>query len=107
MPFYSACENGRMSTSGLAPRGTLGGVIAVWVVSAVLGIAIGLFAPAEWRTPWLALALAGCLILAFAIQLWHGHSQRFIQRVAASVLGSLLVLGLISAGFGLASIVPV
>ena len=96
-----------MSTPDLAPRGTFGGVIAVWIVSAVLGVVIGIFAPQEWRAAWLALALAGCLILAFAIQLAYGHSQRFIQRVAASALGALLVLGLISAGFGLAAIVAV
>ncbi|MBN9180949.1 MAG: hypothetical protein J0I44_05695 [Microbacterium sp.] len=96
-----------MSTPDLAPRGTLGGLIAVWVASALMGIAIGLLAPEQWRAAWLALALAGCLVLSFAVQLWHGHSQRFLQRVAASVLGSLLILGLISAGFGLAAIVPV
>jgi hypothetical protein len=101
------CHNGEMSAPELAPRGTLGGVIGVWVVSAVLGVVIGIVAPQEWRAAWLALALAGCLILSFAVQLWYGHSQRFIQRVAAGVLGSLLVLGLISAGFGLAAIVPV
>ena len=107
MPHPIRCQNGQMSTPDLAPLGTFGGVIAVWVVSALLGVAIGLLAPADWRAPWLALALAGCLILSFAVQLWYGHSQRFLQRVAASALGSLLVLGLISAGFGLAAIVPV
>ena len=82
-------------------------MIAVWVASALMGVAIGLFVPADWRAAWLAIALAACLILSFTVQLWYGHSHRFVQRVAASVLGSLLVLGLISAGFGLAAIVPV
>ena len=62
--------------------------------------------PADSRAAWLAVGLGGCLILAFAIQLWAGRSQGFTQRVAASILGALFVLGIISLGFGLATIVP-
>ena len=94
-----------MSTPDLAPRRTLGGVIAVWVLAVVAGVAIGVFVPAEWRAQWITVALGGCVIAAFAVQLWYGRSQAFIQRVAASVLGALIVLGLITAGFGLASVV--
>jgi hypothetical protein len=90
----------------LAPRRTIGGIIAVWIAAAVIGIAVGLFAAPESRAQWLAVGLGGCLVLAFAIQLWSGRSQSFTQRVAASVLGALLVLGILSLGFGLAAIVP-
>lgn len=96
-----------MATPELAPRGTIGGIVAVWIVAALAGVVIGVFVAADWRAAWLILALAGCLILSFALQLAYGRSQRFIQRVAAGVLGALLVLGVISAGFGLASLVPV
>jgi|TARA_B100000408_G_scaffold47661_2_gene36647 hypothetical protein len=95
-----------MSTPPLAPRSTFGGVVAVWIVAAIVGIAIGLFVPAEWRAAWMPVGLGGCLILAFAVQLSYGRSYRFIQRVAASVVGALLILGVISLGFGLASVVP-
>lgn len=95
-----------MATPELAPRGTIGGIVAVWIAATVAGVAIGIFVPVDWRAAWLVLALAGSLILSFAVQLWYGRSQRFIQRVAAGVLGALLVLGVISAGFGLASLVP-
>ncbi len=88
----------------LAPRRTIGGIIAVWVVAAVIGIAIGVFVGPDWRAAWLTVGLGGCLLLAFAIQLWSGRSQGFTERVAASVLGALFVLGVISLGFGLASI---
>ncbi|MFG6475059.1 hypothetical protein ACFXP7_01580 [Microbacterium sp. P06] len=90
----------------LAPRRTVGGVVAVWVAAAVGGIAIGIFVPLEWRPAWLIVGLGGSLILSFLVQLSYGRSQQFVERVAASVLGSLLVLGVISAGFGLAAIVP-
>lgn len=94
-----------MSTPDLAPRRTFGGVVAVWVLALVAGVAIGLFAPAEWRAQWITVALGGCLIVAFAVQLWYGRSQAFIQRMALSALGALLVLGVVTAGFGLAFLV--
>ena len=99
-------DNGSVTVPELAPRRTFGGVIAVWVVAALSSIAIGLFVPTEWRAAWLTVGLGGCLVLAFAIQLWFGRSQGFTERVAASALGALLVMGFISLGFGLSAIVP-
>lgn len=96
-----------MALPELAPRRTIGGIVAIWVVAALAGVAIGIFVPAQWRAAWLTLTLAGCLVLSFGVQLWYGRSQGFIQRVAMSTVGALLVLGVISVGFGLASIVPV
>lgn len=95
-----------MSTPDLAPRRTYGGVVAVWVLALVAGVVIGLFVPAEGHAQWITVALGGCVIAAFAVQLWYGRSQAFIQRVAASVLGAAVVLGLITAAFGLASLLP-
>lgn len=99
-------DNDRMVTPELAPRRTFGGVVAVWVLAAVVGVAVGLFVPAPWRAGWLILGLGGCLLVDFGIQLWFGRSQGFTERVAAGILGALVVLGVISAGFGLAAIVP-
>jgi hypothetical protein len=99
-------DNEAVTTPDLAPRRTFGGVIAVWIVAALIGIGIGLFVPEEWRSAWLTVGLGGCLVLSFAIQLWFGRSQGFTERVAAGVLGALLVMGLISLGFGLSAIVP-
>jgi hypothetical protein len=95
-----------MATPELAPRSMFGGVIAVWVAGALIAIAIGLFVPIDWRAAWLTVGMGACLLLAFAVQLGTGRSKGFIDRVAGSVLGALLVMGVISAGFGLASIIP-
>ena len=95
-----------MTTPELAPKRTFGGVVAVWVVAAVIGVVVGVAVPAVWRGAWLIVGLGGCLLLSFGIQLWFGRSQGFTERVAAGILGALLVLGVISAGFGLAAIVP-
>lgn len=99
-------DNRDVATPELAPRRTFGGIIAVWVAAVVIAVAIGIFVPPEWRAQWLILGVGGCLLLSFGVQLWSGRSQGFTERVAASVLGSLVVMGLISAGFGLAQIVP-
>jgi hypothetical protein len=95
-----------MAAPALAPRRTTGGIVAVWVVAAIMGVAIGIFVPAEWRAAWLVVGLGGMLTLAFAVQLAYGRSQGYIQRVAVTILGAFLVMGVISLGFGLASIVP-
>jgi hypothetical protein len=99
-------ENDGMSVPELAPRRTVWGIVAVWLVAAVAGTAVGIFVPEAWRAAWLVVALSGSVILSFGVQLWYGRSQEFIVRVAASSLGALLVLAVISAGFGLAAIVP-
>jgi hypothetical protein len=99
-------DNVHVAVPELAPRRTVGGVVAVWVLAALVGVAVGAFATPDWRAAWLGGGLGGCLIAAFAIQLWSGRSQGFTERVAASVFGAAVVLGLISLGFGLAAIVP-
>jgi hypothetical protein len=90
----------------LAPRRTLGGVVAVWVLAAVTAVVVGVLAAPEWRAPWLGVGLGGCLLVAFAVQLWSGRSHGFTERVAASIFGAAVVMGVISLGFGLAAVVP-
>lgn len=99
-------ENDCVTTPELAPRRTLGGLIAVWVAAALIGVAVGVFVGAEWRAAWLTIGMGACVMLSFAIQLRTGRSRGFTQRVAASSLGALFVLGVISLGFGLASVAP-
>ncbi|WP_448390358.1 hypothetical protein [Microbacterium aurum] len=93
-----------MTVPGLAPRAGLSGIIAVWVAAAVISVVIGIVAPEDWRAAWMPVGLAGCLILAFAVQLGVGHAEGFLRRVAASVLGALVVMGLFGLGMGLISL---
>ena len=99
-------DDGAVAVPELAPRRTFGGIVAVWVLAALIAIVVGIFATPDWRAAWLGVGLGGCLIVAFATQLWSGRSQGFTERVAASVLGAALVMGVISLGFGLAALVP-
>lgn len=93
-----------MTTPELAPRGGIGGIVAVWVAGAVIAVVIGLVAPADWRAAWMPVGLAACIVLAFAIQLTLGHAEGFVRRVAASVIGAMAIMGLIGLGLGLASL---
>lgn len=99
-------DNGPVAAPELAPRRSIGGILVVWVAAVVVGVVVGVLVDAEWRAAWLAVGLGGCLVLSFAVQLGYGRSQGFTERVAASALGALFVLGVISLGFGLATIVP-
>ncbi len=100
-------HNGLVSAPDLAPPRTFGGIVSVWVAAAVIAVGVGAFAPEQARAVWMPVGLGLCLIMAFVVQLAVGRSRGFIQRVAASVLGSMLVMGFIGIGFGLSSLVAV
>lgn len=96
--------DGHMSDAVLAPRNAFHGVIAVWAVSLIGAIALGIALPEQDRVSWLVIAFGGVILLSFAVQLGYGRAQGFIVRVAASCIGSLVVMGLVSAAFGLAAL---
>jgi len=95
-----------MPAPELAPRSALPGIVAVWVVAGLAAIAIGLFVPVDWRMAWMSVGLGGSIVLSFVVQLWAGRSKGFIDRVALSIGGALLVMGVVSAVFGLATVIP-
>ncbi len=82
----------------------MAGVIGVWALAAVIAIAVGILAPSEWRAAWMGVGMGLIIPIAFAVHLWSGRSQGFIQRMALSVLGALLVMGCIGVGLGLATL---
>jgi len=100
-------NNGGMTAPEILPRRRAAGVIAVWVVAALVALAIGIFVDPDWRGAWLLVGLGFCFFLAFAVQLASGRSQGFIVRISASVLGALVVMGLLGAGFALAELLTV
>ncbi|WP_193596677.1 hypothetical protein [Microbacterium sp. YJN-G] len=94
-----------MSEPALAPRNAFHGVIAVWVASVVVAITLGILLPEADRVIWLLIAFGAIVLLSFAVQLAYGRAQGFTVRVASSVVGSLVVMGVVSAVFGLAALV--
>lgn len=99
-------HNGVMSEPALAPRNALIGVIGVWGAAFLAAVVVGIFVAEEWRISWMLVAFGGVVLLSFAVQLWYGRTQGFIVRVAGSVIGGLILMGLISVGFGLAALIP-
>ena len=90
-----------------APRRAIVGIASVWGFAALLGVVVGIVVSDPMlRVQWLLSALGLCLLMAFALQLWRGQTHGFIERIAASMFGSVLVLSVISLGFALASIIP-
>ena len=97
---------GGMSERLVVPRNAFVGVVAVWFLALVISVLIGVLVSELERTPWLVLGFAGLVVASFAVQLWYGSAVGFIFRVGASVVGALLVMGLISTVFGLAALLP-
>lgn len=95
-----------MTEPALAPRNAFVGVVAVWVTAFLASILLGIFVAEDSRVSWMLVAFGGVILISFAVQLWYGRTQGFIFRVAASVIGALLLMGMISIGFGLAALIP-
>ena len=93
-----------MSEPALAPRNAVHGVVAVWIASLVIAVTLGIVLPEEARVGWLLIAFGGIVLVSFAVQLASGRAQGFIVRVAGSVVGALMIMGAVSAVFGIAAL---
>jgi hypothetical protein len=93
-----------MSEPALAPRNAFHGVIAVWIASLVSAILLAVLLPEDARVGWLLIAFGVLVLVSFAVQLAYGRASGFIVRVAASVMGSMLLMGLVSVALGLAAL---
>lgn len=76
----------------------------MWVAGLISAVLIGVFSSADERSQWLCIALGGCLILTFGVQVAYARPKGFILRVGLSLIGALLVMGVVSVGFGLSSV---
>ena len=99
-------DNGCVTAPVLVPRDSPAGIVATWVFGAVVAIAVGLFVPPGLRFGWLAVGAGASLLVAFVLDLRLGRPDGFIFRVAASAVGAVAVMGLISVTFALAAIAP-
>lgn len=81
--------------------GTDGGVVAaamrwhsiwpVWVLALVGSVVVALLVPVD-RTVWLPIVLGTCVLAAFAVQLGLPNQPGLVDRLFASVGGSIVVL---------------
>ncbi|MCE4026639.1 MULTISPECIES: hypothetical protein [unclassified Microbacterium] len=93
-----------MAEPVLAPRSPFVGLVVTWAVAAVGAVLIGLLAPDTLLMTWYVIGFGVCVLLSFTVQLFRGETRGFILRVSAGSLGALLVMGIVSAGFGISAL---
>ena len=71
-------------------------ILPVWVLSLVGAIVIAAVLPREQYLTWVAIVLAGAVILTFLIQLGLRRTEGFVTRAVASIGGSALILAVAS-----------
>lgn len=72
---------------------TVTSIGSVWLVALLLGILIGVLSRPAGYASWLSLALAVCALLGFVAQLATQEKDGFITRLAATLTGSFVILG--------------
>ncbi|MCH1884383.1 hypothetical protein [Agrococcus sp. ARC_14] len=68
----------------------------VWVLAALGAVLVGILQPTDGIV-WMPIVLGGCTLVAFAIQLGGPTEPGLVDRLAAAVFGSVLILALASA----------
>lgn len=83
----------RMTDDPLRKSAAKGTVSAVWAFALVAAVLIGILVHPAHAGEWLSLALAASVMLALAIQLATREKRGFVIRLASSVSGALVILG--------------
>jgi hypothetical protein len=76
-------------------------VIPVWVLVAAGAVLVGIFSPAAEYGTWIPIVLAGGVLATFCAQLATEQKIGFVNRVMASLGGSVVILGAATAILGL------
>jgi hypothetical protein len=71
-------------------------ILPVWVLSLVGAIVIAVALPRDQYFTWVAIVLAGAVILTFLIQLGLRRTEGFVTRAIASIGISALILAVAS-----------
>jgi hypothetical protein len=79
----------------------LASVIPVWIAAVAAALLIGLVSLSEERLTWLGIALAGGIIVTFAVQLAIQRKDGFVVRAMASIGGVIVVLAIATGIFAL------
>lgn len=79
----------------LSPGTVVFSVVLNWILALVLGILVGVFAGAKSYASWLSLALGVCVLASLALQLGLRSKDGLVNRLAAALAGSFVVLALI------------
>lgn len=64
----------------------------MWIAAVLGAVAVAVFADMAYLT-WLPTVLAGCVLLTFVIQLALQRKEGLVNRMIASVGGSVAIIG--------------
>jgi hypothetical protein len=78
----------------LSPTTRWSSIVVIWVLAALSLVAIGLFSTVSEYNAWLGLALGGCVVVSLCVQIATQEKNGFVNRLAASVVGALIVLAI-------------
>ncbi|GAA0997943.1 hypothetical protein [Subtercola frigoramans] len=78
-------------------------VVPVWLLALVGAVLVGVFSPPAQYFVYLPAVLGALVIVTFIVQLAFTHPEGFVDRVAAGVAGSFVILGLATAVLALVS----
>jgi hypothetical protein len=93
----SATDPASPAVPGLSRAWRNASVGVIWALAVVLAIVIGTVSPAEQYASWLSLALAACVVGGLVAQLATQEKDGFVNRLAASVSGAFVILGVAGA----------
>jgi len=68
------------------------GVVAIWLLAVVCAVAVLVNAAPGERLGAISLALSGCIVLSFVVQLSVPEKKGFVTRIMASSVGAFLVM---------------
>ncbi|MFE4950495.1 hypothetical protein ACFQ9V_10350 [Leifsonia sp. NPDC056665] len=76
----------------------------VWALALVLGVLIAFLSHPIQYASWLSLALGVCVLASFGAQLATQRKDGFVNRLATTLTGSFVILGVIGGILGLVTL---
>ncbi|NIJ05107.1 hypothetical protein [Frigoribacterium faeni] len=80
------------TTTGRLARLKPATVVPVWLFAIVAGVLIVTTTTGDDHWEWLSLALGGCIVLTFVLQLAASEKDGLVSRTMLALCGSLVVL---------------
>jgi hypothetical protein len=92
------------ATVTLSPVMRWASIVVVWALAVLAAVLVGAFSPGTEAAAWLGISFAGCTIIALVVQLATRQKDGYIDRLAMSVTGALVVLAVATVVLGLVHI---
>jgi uncharacterized membrane protein len=78
--------------------------VVVWLLALAGVVVIAITADASQSIAWIGITAAVCTIATLAIQIGTGRKEGYVDRVTASIVGTVVVLGAATGIFVLAGL---